>query len=329
MTQSNVSTPALHYEQAVLQRQALDPEFMAVKDDWIEAMNAKDMPAARRLHPPVQKWLALTEQIKISQAELVAQASMDTCRHAYELLHRRPTAWTAADLKERRVTHPGGYMYLARVFLLPTAAVVGTALIQAGWLWAVLPLAVFAGRWQFGQMRDQVYADLAFEKACAGDLPDDAQRLRHELGLWNVSAVTFELALDLAKRFQAARMERLAAEKAAQAISRQAEAGARHYALAHIGAAATGVGLGEELAVAAAELAVATPASTPVFYAEGPLDQDLSASYDYDQFDDPFAWQPEPIDPYGAVNPASGLPMLGGGAPLDVGGNLFGTNDQF
>jgi hypothetical protein len=37
----------------------------------------------------------------------------------------------------------------------------------------------------------------------------------------------------------------------------------------------------------------------------------------------------EPVDPYPAFNPASGLPMTGGGSPFDMGGNVFGTNNDF
>jgi hypothetical protein len=59
-----------------------------------------------------------------------------------------------------------------------------------------------------------------------------------------------------------------------------------------------------------------------------PAIQDLSPVQDFD-YDFDTAWQPEPLDPYGDINPASGLPMVGGGSPIDVGGNVFGTDDLF
>jgi hypothetical protein len=43
-------------------------------------------------------------------------------------------------------------------------------------------------------------------------------------------------------------------------------------------------------------------------------------------------WMPalphQSYDPYGAVNPASGLPMSGPGSPFDIHGNVFGSNDM-
>lgn len=325
-TNENTSLPpAWRYEQAMLKRLVVEPEFQAHKDAWSAAMKRKDVAEALAHFEPVRQWLDLTKVIEPAQAELVAQAPLATCRHAFELLQRHPAAWTTEALLEQRSLRRGTIFYRVRVYAIPVAMVVATALTHPTWLWGVVPAAVLLGRWQDRLMREQIYTEMEYEKARAGTLPDDAQRLRHELGLHDVREISYGLVIDLAKRYHAVLVERAEAEKASQAARRQAFAAAQVTTPGRVG----GVALGAGLAAAGAGVAMAATYPETVYYQaeDPPAMQDLSPTIDYDAFDT--SWIPEPLDPYGDVNPASGLPMVGGGSPIDVGGNVFGTNDLF
>lgn len=324
-TIDNTLPPAWRYEQAMLQRLAVEPEFLAHKDAWLEAMERKDMATAVSYYAPVARWIELTKQIQPAQAEIVAQASLAACQQAYELLQRHPSAWTADDFREQRSPRQGAFMYRLRVYIAPAVLVAATAVLHPSLLLIAVPAAVLFGRWQGRLMCDQIYTDLALEKARAGALPDDAQRLRHVLGLQNVRVVSYGLVVDLAKRYQAVLVERAAAEKAAQEARRQAAAKAQVIP-ARVGGAALGTGLA---ATAGAGVALAATYQEPTHYQpeDLPATQDLSPTFNYD-YDDT-SWIPELPDPYGDVNPVSGLPMIGGGSPIDVGGNVYGTNDFF
>jgi hypothetical protein len=326
-TTDNTTIPAeWRYEQAMLKRLVVEPEFQAHKDAWHNAMKRKDVAVALEHFEPVRKWLDLTKLIEPAQAEIVAQASMAMCQHAYELLQRHPAAWTADALMSQRAPRRGTFMYRLRVYAIPVALVVATALTHPAWLWGVIPTAVLFGRWQDRLMREQIYADLAHQKARVGTLPDDAQRLRHEFGLHDVRAISYGLVIDLAKRYHAVLVERAAAEKAAQAARRQVVSAAQVTTPGRVSGVALGTGLA---AAAGAGLAMAAyPAQVHYQQENPPAIQDLSPVQDFD-YDFDTAWQPEPLDPYGDINPASGLPMVGGGSPIDVGGNVFGTDDLF